>query len=111
MPPAHPPDPAVTYRKRGLVARRIHQDSLSRVVGIGGLLGTAYGYVGTSIYFVLGAIGLYALGVTPILILVVGLVFILTAWSYAEGSAAMPEARAASRQVVYEEDRRVILAS
>lgn len=74
------------------MARRRQQDSLSRVVGIGGLFGTAYGYVGTSIYFVLGGIGLYALGVTPFLIIVVGLVFILTAWSYAEASAAMPEA-------------------
>jgi len=74
------------------VARRRQQDSLSRVVGIGGLLGTAYGYVGTSIYFVLGGIALYSLGVTPLLILVVGLVFIVTAWSYAEGSAAMPDA-------------------
>jgi APA family basic amino acid/polyamine antiporter len=74
------------------VARRRQQDSLSRVVGIGGLFGTAYGYVGTSTYFVLGGIALYALGVTPFLILIVGLVFIVTAWSYAEGSAAMPEA-------------------
>jgi APA family basic amino acid/polyamine antiporter len=74
------------------VARRRQQDSLSRVVGIGGLFGTAYGYIGTSIYFVLGGIALYSLGVTPLLILIVGLVFIVTAWSYAEGSAAMPEA-------------------
>jgi len=74
------------------VARRRQQDALSRRVGIGGLFGTAYGYIGTSIYFVLGGIALYALGATPILILVVGLVFIVTAWSYAEGSAAMPEA-------------------
>ncbi|MCX6372283.1 MAG: universal stress protein [Actinobacteria bacterium] len=74
------------------MAHRRQQDALSRVVGIGGLFGTAYGYVGTSIYFVLGGIALYSLGVTPFLILVVGLVFIVTAWSYAEGSAAMPEA-------------------
>jgi APA family basic amino acid/polyamine antiporter len=74
------------------VARRRQQDALSRVVGIGGLFGTAYGYVGTSTYFVLGGIALYSLGVTPFLILIVGLVFIVTAWSYAEGSAAMPEA-------------------
>ncbi len=74
------------------MARRRYQESGSRFVGFGGLFGTAYGYVGTSIYFVLGGIGLYALGVTPILILVVGVVFIVTAWSYAEASAAMPEA-------------------
>ena len=74
------------------MARRRQQDALSRVVGIGGLFGTAYGYIGTSTYFVLGGIALYSLGVTPFLILIVGLVFIVTAWSYAEGSAAMPEA-------------------
>ena len=83
------------------MARRRQQDSLSRVVGIGGLLGTAYGYVGTSIYFVLGGIALYSLGVTPLLILVVGLVFIVTAWSYAgdrrpcRRQAASPASRAA----------------
>jgi len=74
------------------MARRKHQESGSRVVGFGGLFGTAYGYVGTSIYFVLGGIGLYALGATPLVILLVGIVFIVTAWSYAEASAAMPEA-------------------
>lgn len=74
------------------MARRKYQDTIGRVVGPGGLLGTAFGYVGTSIYFVLGGIGLYALGVTPFLIFLVGLVFVATAWSYAEGSAAMPDA-------------------
>lgn len=74
------------------MARRKYQDSLSRVVGVGGLFGAAYGYVGTSIYFVLGGIALFALGATPFLIIIVGLVFIATGWSYAEGSAAMPEA-------------------
>jgi APA family basic amino acid/polyamine antiporter len=76
----------------GTVARRRRPESLSRAVGIGGLLGTAYGYVGTSIYFVLGAIALYALGVTPVLLVVVGLLFIVTSWSYAEASTAFPDA-------------------
>jgi len=74
------------------VARRRRQESLRRVVGIGGLLGTAYGYVGTSIYLVLGAIALHALGLTPVLLLAVGLLFIVTSWSYAEASSALPEA-------------------
>ena len=72
------------------MARRRYQDG-SGSIGFGGLFGTSFGYVGTSIYFVLGGIGLYALGVTPLLILIVGVVFVATAWSYAEGSAAMPE--------------------
>ena len=77
------------------MARRRHQDE-GGSVGFGGLFGTSFGYVGTSIYFVLGALGLYALGVTPLLILVVGLVFVATAWSYAEGSAAMPASSGAT---------------
>ncbi len=74
------------------MAQRRQQVTFGGLVGMGGLLGSAYGYLGTSIYFVLGGIALYALGVTPLLILVVGLVFVVTAWSYAEASAAMPEA-------------------
>jgi APA family basic amino acid/polyamine antiporter len=77
------------------MARRRHHDE-GGSIGFGGLFGTSFGYVGTSIYFVLGALGLYALGVTPLLILVVGLLFIATAWSYAEGSAAMPESSGAT---------------
>ena len=72
------------------MARRRHQEE-ARSVGFGGLFGTSFSYVGTSIYFILGVIALYALGVTPLLILIVGLAFVATAWSYAEGSAAMPE--------------------
>jgi basic amino acid/polyamine antiporter, APA family len=77
------------------MARRRHQDEGGSVT-FGGLFGTSFGYVGTSIYFVLGALGLYALGVTPLLILIVGFVFVATAWSYAEGSAAVPESSGAT---------------
>jgi APA family basic amino acid/polyamine antiporter len=78
------------------VARRRRQEALGRVVGVGGLLGTAYGDIATSIYLVLGAIGLYALGLTPLIILLVGIVFILTSWSYAEASSALPDASGAT---------------
>ena len=64
----------------------------TREVGFGGFLGTAYGYVGTSIYVVLGGVALYALGVTPVVLLLVGMVVVVTSWSYAEASTAMPEA-------------------
>ncbi len=77
------------------MARRRYQDG-SGSIGFGGLFGASFGYIGTSIYFVLGGLGLYALGVAPLLILVVGIVFVATAWSYAEGSAAMPEASGAT---------------
>src|SRR5512132_85733 len=72
------------------MARRRHRDEV-RSVGFGGLFGTSFSHVGASIYVVLGAVVLYALGVTPLLILIVGLAVLATAWSYAEGSAAMPE--------------------
>lgn len=74
------------------MTRRRYRYPMGRVVGVGGLFGTAFGYVGTSIYVVLGGIALYALGTAPIVIALVGLVFLLTAWSYAEASAAMPDA-------------------
>ena len=57
------------------MARRRYQDG-GGSIGFGGLFGASFGYIGTSIYFVLGGLGLYALGVTPLLILVVGLVFV-----------------------------------
>ncbi len=78
------------------VARRRRQEALGRVVGVGGLFGTAYGDIATSIYLVLGALGLSALGVTPFIILLVGIVFILTSWSYAEASSALPDASGAT---------------
>ncbi len=74
------------------MAHRKYQEADGRDVGLGGLLGSAYGYVGTSIYVVLGGVALYALGVTPIVLLLVGVALIFTAWSYAEASASMPEA-------------------
>lgn len=78
------------------MARRRRQEALGRVVGRGGLFGTAYGDIATSIYLVLGAIGLHALGLTPLIILLVGIVFVLTASSYAEASSALPEASGAT---------------
>jgi len=80
----------------GRLARRGRQEALARVVGRGGLFGTAYGDIATSIYLVLGALALFALGLTPLIIALVGLVFILTSWSYAEASAALPDASGAT---------------
>ncbi len=55
------------------------------------LASVAYGEVGSSIYFALGIVALFALGLTPWVLLVVGAVFMLVALSYAEGTAAIPE--------------------
>ncbi len=51
----------------------------------------AYGEVASSIYFALGVIALFALGLTPWVLLGVGGLFMIVALSYAEGTAAIPE--------------------
>ncbi len=64
---------------------------LTRALGGGSLASVAYGEIGSSLYFALGVVALYALGMTPWVLLVAGLVFLLVALSYAEGTAALPE--------------------
>ena len=65
--------------------------SLERALGPTALAAVAYGEVGSSLYFALGIVALYALGLTPIVLLVVGALFLIVAASYAEGAAAIPE--------------------
>jgi APA family basic amino acid/polyamine antiporter len=55
------------------------------------LASVAYGEVGSSIYFALGIVALFALGLTPWVLLAAGAVFMLVSLSYAEGTAAIPE--------------------
>ncbi len=55
------------------------------------LFSVAYGEVASSIYFALGVIAAYALGLTPIVLLGVGVLFLVVSLSYAEGTAALPE--------------------
>lgn len=72
---------------------------LSRVLGVGSLASVAYGEIGSSLYFALGVVALYALGLTPWVLLLVGLIFLLVALSYAEGTAAIPETGGAASLV------------
>jgi len=51
-----------------------------------------YGNVGSSIYYALGIVALVAMGATPVALGVAGILFIFTALTYAEGTAAIPEA-------------------
>jgi APA family basic amino acid/polyamine antiporter len=60
------------------------------------MFATAYGNVGSSIYYALGLVAAYALGLTPIVFLLAGGLFVLTAKTYAEGAAMFPEAGGAS---------------
>jgi basic amino acid/polyamine antiporter, APA family len=65
---------------------------MERVLGTPALFATAYGNVGSSIYYALGLTAVYALGLTPIVFVVAGIVFAATAATYAEGTARFPEA-------------------
>jgi APA family basic amino acid/polyamine antiporter len=51
----------------------------------------AYGEIGSSLLFALGIVALYAIGLTPWILLAVGLLVLAVSLSYAEGAAAMPE--------------------
>lgn len=70
--------------------------SLQRVLGVNELFATAYGNVGSSIYYALGLVAGYALGLTPVVFLITGLLFFATASSYAEATAMYPEAGGSS---------------
>ena len=75
---------------------RLQISGLRRAVGVPGLFATAYGNVGSSIYYALGLVALHALGLTPVVFMVAGGLFALTAKTYAEGAAMYPEAGGAS---------------
>jgi APA family basic amino acid/polyamine antiporter len=64
---------------------------LQRVLDAPSLAAVAYGEISSSIFFALGILALFALGFTPWVLLVVGVLFLLVALSYAEGTAAIPE--------------------
>jgi APA family basic amino acid/polyamine antiporter len=72
--------------------RRIRQFRLRRVLGVPALFSAGYGDVGSSIYYALGIVALVALGATPIVLGIAGLIYIFNALTYAEGGAAIPEA-------------------
>jgi basic amino acid/polyamine antiporter, APA family len=64
---------------------------LQRVLDVPSLAAVAYGEIGSSLYFALGVVALFALGFTPWVLLAVGALFLVVALSYAEGTAAIPE--------------------
>ncbi len=69
---------------------------LERVLGTPALFATAYGNVGSSIYYALGLTAVYALGLTPLVFVVAGLIFACTAATYSEGTVRFPEAGGSS---------------
>src|SRR3954463_2580590 len=77
------------------MARR-RLEGLERVLGVNALFSTAYGNVGSSIYYALGLVASYALGLTPIVFIITGFFFFLTAATYAEATTMYPEAGGSS---------------
>jgi basic amino acid/polyamine antiporter, APA family len=77
------------------MARR-RLEGLERVLGANALFSTAYGNVGSSIYYALGLVASYALGLTPIVFVITGVFFFMTAATYAEATAMYPEAGGSS---------------
>src|ERR1700734_3728028 len=75
---------------------RLTEHGLRRSVGVSGLFATAYGNVGSSIYYALGLVAAHALGLTPLVFVFAGGLFALTAKTYAEGAAMFPEAGGSS---------------
>ncbi len=75
---------------------RLSEHGLRRSVGVPGLFATAYGNVGSSIYYALGLVAAHALGLTPLVFVFAGGLFALTAKTYAEGAAMFPEAGGSS---------------
>jgi len=78
------------------VARRRQAQQLERVLGTNALFATAYGNVGSSIYYALGVVAAYALGLTPIVFIIAGFIFACTAATYTEGTVRYPEAGGSS---------------
>jgi len=72
--------------------RRRQRQGLERVLGAPALFATAYGNVGSSIYYALGLTAGIALGLTPLVFIISGLIFAATAATYAEGTVRYPEA-------------------
>ena len=77
------------------MARR-RLEGLERVLGANALFSTAYGNVGSSIYYALGLVASYALGLTPVVFVITGIFFFMTAATYAEATSMYPEAGGSS---------------
>jgi APA family basic amino acid/polyamine antiporter len=76
--------------------RRPKSGGLERVLGTGALFASAYGNVGSSLYYALGLVASFALGMTPVVFVIAGLIFAATAASYAEATTMYPEAGGSS---------------
>jgi basic amino acid/polyamine antiporter, APA family len=69
---------------------------LQRALDAPALASVAYGEVASSIYFALGIVALHALGLTPAILAVVGVLFLIVTLSYAEGTTTIGESGGAA---------------
>jgi APA family basic amino acid/polyamine antiporter len=76
------------------MARKLR--GFERVLDAPALFAVAYGEIASSLYIALGIVAGVALGLTPLVLLVAGAVFVLVSLSYAEGTTALPEAGGAA---------------
>ena len=76
------------------MARKLR--GFERVLDAPALFAVAYGEIASSVYIALGIVAAAALGLTPLVLVVTGAIFLVVSLSYAEGTAAMPEAGGAA---------------
>src|SRR3982750_254887 len=76
------------------MARKLPQ--LQRALDAPALASVAYGEVASSLYFALGIVALHALGLTPLVLAVVGVLFLVVTMSYAEGTTSIGESGGAA---------------
>jgi basic amino acid/polyamine antiporter, APA family len=76
--------------------RRRQAHALERVLGAPALFATVYGNVGSSIYYALGVTAVFALGLTPLVFVIAGVIFAATTMTYSEGTVRYPEAGGSS---------------
>jgi APA family basic amino acid/polyamine antiporter len=69
------------------VARKL--PALQRILGPEAIFAIIYGEISSSLYFTLGVVALYALGLTPLVLIFAGILFALAAGAYAEGGTML----------------------
>ncbi len=80
----------------GMAEYRPKHLGLERVLGTSALFSTAYGNVGSTVYYALGLVAVFALGMTPLVFVVAGVIFVCTAATYTEATTMYPEAGGSS---------------
>src|SRR2546430_6215241 len=73
-----------------MAERRLH--GLQRVLGVNAFFSIAYGNVGSSIYYALGLVASFVLGLTPVVFIITGFIFYLTVVIYVEATVMYLEA-------------------